>query len=149
MGLGAKFTCVAWNGGGVIHKDPSTRIRKVSEVLRLCREFAMASLCETHGRLLALQHHLAMALRTHYLLCSSVKGIYGEFLSNAGGVCVLVARTLFAHLPASPLHLAPPSNCCRFIQYVEKVARSCWHSFPDASPNAFPVPSFTISAFLP
>ena len=82
----------------------------------------MVALLERHGSRLALLHNLPLALKTHFLLSSHVRDSNGQFLPNAGGVCVLIARTLFAHLLATPLYLPPPTSCASFVECVHGCA---------------------------
>jgi hypothetical protein len=68
----------------------------VSEIWKLCKEFSVIGVVEAHGCLISLRTSLARCLRTHTLYCSHAKDTNGNILNSLGGICVLVAKTLFA-----------------------------------------------------
>ena len=115
----APISCVSWNARALAHHNLQLRQQKVNEVLALRRQYTVVALVEVHGSLLAQQSILARCLRSHFLLCSQVENCHGLSLPDAGGICILVARSLFgpfaqhripsAHLLPRQLHLAKSS----------------------------------------
>ena len=99
---------VSWNARALAHHNLQLRQQKVNAVLALCRQYTVVALLEVHGSLLAQQSILARCLRSHFLFCSQVKDCHGFSLPDAGGICILVSRSLFAPVCAASNPIDPP-----------------------------------------
>ena len=100
---------------GLAHHNLQIRQQKVNEVLALCGQYAVVAFLGGHGSLLARQNILARCLRTHFLFCSQVKDSNGETLPDAGGICLLVGRSLFGQFcPVSKPPDPPPPSAALF-----------------------------------
>ena len=95
--LEAAISCVAWNSKAVAHHNLQIRQQKADAVLALCRQYTVAAFLEAHASILAQQNILATCLRTHFLSCSKVQDSQGETLPDAGGMRLLLGRTLFSN----------------------------------------------------
>ena len=92
----------AWNARGLCHHKKKLRDEKVAEVHKLTRQYLVIGLLEAHGSAATLRAALSRCLGTHVLITSHVKdAVYGNPLAGAGGIAVLVSRTILC-MPFCP-----------------------------------------------
>ncbi len=70
--LGVDTSICSWNARALQHHFKHVRDRKVTEIWKLCKEFAIIGIEEAHGCPISLLISLARCLRTHTLFTSHV-----------------------------------------------------------------------------
>ena len=138
--FGPGISVCSWNARGLYHSNKPLRDNKAREILKLCRDFDIVGVLETHGCMVSLPTTLAACLRSHELLMSHVRDINGNINFAAGGTCLLVAKRLFASLP-------PPDDCFQVLHHGRAVKLTLKTPVV-CSANSVPGTVKTLSIFL-